>query len=411
MQPLWQGYTKFLRERRRGGTRIETFNPLGLAALVDLQRLREESWERAAACLEPSAGDWRLRGDELAAVAARIPEPFAAGVGGCFFLQPADRSCHRWVMNRLYEGTGRYGSRFTPAMDAEARQAYAAHLTARSWDERGDELLDISWSQGDTLNVHAAQTWRQLDLPGQWLDLPPSRRVSLRSLSVRQRHAGMPPELVDDRGRRCRPVHLGGADSEYMPTPLKILALFGPGEMRFNFPWRDEPAGPDARLRRRVTLDNLILRRQSWRVELPPLLRQLAGAGDAEAFTALNLWRLERGIPERVFVLEHVHHARRTDLFKPQYLDFTSPLLAAVFRSALRHNREFLTFEEMLPTPDQALRDAGGAPWAVEILLDELAARPPAPGLDNAHRLATDPAASFSHAEPSWLTDMEETHA
>src|SRR4029077_3520244 len=119
-------------------------------------------------------------GAGLGGAPPRTPEPSAAGVGGCFFLQPADRSCHRWVMNRLYEGTGRYGSPFTPAMDAEARQAYAAHLTARSWDERGDELLDISWSQGDTLNVHAAQTWRQLDLPGQWLDLPPSRRGAPR---------------------------------------------------------------------------------------------------------------------------------------------------------------------------------------------------------------------------------------
>jgi len=296
-------------------------------------------------------------------------------------------------------------------MDARTRRAYTDHFTARSWDERGDELLDVTCPQGDTLNVHAAQTWRRLDLPGQWLDLPPARRVSLGSLSVRRQAEGLPPELVDGYGRRCRPAHLGGAGYEHVPTPLKILALFGPGETRLTFPSRDERVSEDVVLRPRLTLDNLVLRRRRWRVALPPLLQKLEGVGEAEAFTVLNLWRLERGLPERAFILERVHQERRDDLYKPQYLDFTSPLMAAVFRASLRHNREFLTFEEVLPTSGQALRDGSGRRWAVEILLDELATRSPVLGNNKVHRLAASQVASHSQAEPARLTDLEELHA
>jgi hypothetical protein len=411
VQPLWQEYIRFTYAWRAAADALATFNPFGLAVLAGLRRLREEVWQQTARCVEPSSEGLRLRGNALAAAVAAIPEPLAATVGGCFFFQPVGLGCRHWVVNRIHEGTGRWGSRFTAVMDPEARRAYTDRFTARSWDERGDELLDITWPQGDTLNVHPAQTRRRLGLPGQRIGLPVSRRVSLTSLRVRRREEGLPPELVDGAGRRCRPVHLGGAGYDFVPTPLKILALFGAAEMQLLFPSWEESAGEGVRVRERLTLDNLILRRKRWRVETDKLLERLGPAGEAEAFEAINLWRLDRSIPDRVFVRERVHDRRRDDRYKPQYIDFTSPLLVEVFQSTLRHNREVLTFEELMPAPDLALRDARGRSWAVEILLDELAAQPLAPSAAVRTVSPCDSTASVSQAEPAWLTHTEEPYA
>ena len=59
-------------------------------------------------------------------------------------------------------------------------------------------------------------------------------------------------------------------------------------------------------------------------------------------------------------------------MYKPQYLDFTSPLFVEVFRSALRINGDPLTFEEALPLSDDLPQGPGGERWAVELQLDTL---------------------------------------
>ncbi|HYU32695.1 MAG TPA: lantibiotic dehydratase [Thermoanaerobaculia bacterium] len=389
---LWQEYMKFIFGLRVSKDRTATFDPLGVPQLAQLRQLRGELWKEIEGCLEPGPGGLRLRTDALAKLASRIPDRWAPKVGPCLSLQPADREGRLWVLNRFREGTGRHGARYTPVMDGEMRRAFTGHFAARGWDDEGGEFLDVTCAQGDTLNVHALQTQRMLELPGEPLDLAAEHRVSLRDLRVLSRGAGSAPELVDLRGLPCRPVHLGGAGFDFVPAPLKLLSLFGPGEMRLLLPPRIDRRNGEVAVRERVTLDDIVLLRKRWSIEPSPFQDALEGSSEANAFVAINRWRLQRGIPDRVFFIERIHHEQRTDLYKPQYLDFTSPLLVLVFRSALRQNAGSLTFEEMLPAPaDLATHDESGRPWAVEILLDTLALR--APGHD--HPEAVD-------APPEW---------
>jgi hypothetical protein len=411
IQPLWQDYTRFSRELRRSRDVGAAFNPLAVPEIDRLGRLRVEAWREAADCMERSAEGLRLHGAKLAALAERIPERYAPTVGPCLYLQPADRSGRLWVLNRLREGTGRWGSRFTQVMDPEARRAYTAHVTSRARDVHGDELLDVTWAQGDTLNVHAAQTERVLELPGLQSGLPADRRLCLAALRVRLRGDGLPPELVDDRGRPCRPVHLGGTGYDFVPTLIKILAQFGPGEMALTLPLPARRMEGDVAVGDRLTLDDVVVARRRWYVSPNPLTGPCDGMDDAEAFEAINRWRLDRGLPERVFFIEHVHHPRRDDFHKPQYLDFTSPMLVALFRSALRYNAASLTFEEMLPSPDTVPCDEHGTPWAIELLVDDLVSGPPGTSFP---RCSASPIRQERRAlspSPAGLTDQETVYA
>jgi lantibiotic biosynthesis protein len=381
-QPLWQSFMSFIHRLQQSRDRTGTFNPLNLASLKKLSRLREEAWQEFPQCLESSAEGWHLRHEVLADIVRGLPESLAPTVGLCLFLQPADHEGRRWVVNRIYEGTGRYGSRFTAVMSEEARSAYTEHLMARGWDRTGAELVDITCTQGDTLNVHALQTPRRLEIPTEPVYLPADRRLRLHDLSVRLHGSSLRPELVDAFGRPCRPVYLGGADSVFLPTPLRFLAaLFGPGETHLLLPPRPLRQQGDLAVADRLTLDQLlVLARKRWLVGSNPLRGLAVSHGtEVEAFEQINHWRREHEIPDRVVFIEHVHHEIRRDLYKPQYLDFTSPLLVSLLRTALRQNPESLTFEEMLPQPDIAPKDEQNRPWAVEFQLDTLALRPSVP--------------------------------
>jgi hypothetical protein len=376
-QSLWAGYMRYLREARGPARASARFNPLELAEIEELSRLRQAVRSALASLIEPADEGSRIDVLKLAPLARELPERYAPRLGPCPFLQPADAAGSLWILNRLNEGTGRYGSRFTAVMPEAMRRGYTAHLAERGADARGAELLDLMCPQGDTLNVHAVQTRYALQMPGEVVDLPAARKVSLGELRVRRGSPGDSLRVVDASGRPYLPVHLGGAAFDYLPTPLKMLFLLGPGEMRFGGLPREDQRDGDMTSWNRLTLGNVVLLRKRWYIPTPALAGQVAGASDPAAFAAINRWRLERRLPDRVVFIEKIHHESGEERYKPQYLDFTSPSFVALFRAALKENAASLTFEEMLPLPESAPRDPQGQGWAVELMLDTLALDPP----------------------------------
>jgi hypothetical protein len=377
-QPLWREYRKLTSGRT--GAAGAAFNPLGLAEIDSLAHLRTEIWSRLRETLRALPAGEPLPIAVLEELAERIPERYAAAVGPCLFVQPADATGNLWVLNRIFEGTGRYGSRFTAVMDPETRHRYAGpYLQAAVRDVDGEpaDLLDLMWSRGDTLNVHAVQTARVLALPGETLDRNAAEPVALRDLRVSVDIATELPRLADAAGRRLLPVHLGGTNAGMMPFLVQFLAQWGPGEVRPpSSPVPAHPAG-SGQVLERLTAGCLVLARRRWVVSLgEDLRRQAAAADDEAAFVAVNRWRLEQDLPERLFWIEKTHHELVGEVYKPQYLDFTSPLFVEVFRSALRLNGDPLTFEEMLPAAGDLPPGPQGERWAVELHLDTLPLEP-----------------------------------
>jgi hypothetical protein len=104
----------------------------------------------------------------------------------------------------------------------------------------------------------------------------------------------------------------------------------------------------------RVTIDKLVVHRESWRVmpsELP--FAEGDASSEAEGFRDTLRFAEQRGMPRFVFV--------RSDLeVKPIFVDFESPLAVRVFRKLVRRAREHagepkpLKFSEMLPDLEHA---------------------------------------------------------
>jgi hypothetical protein len=161
-----------------------------------------------------------------------------------------------------------------------------------------------------------------------------------------------------------------------MPSLVKFLALFGPGEFRYRRPTlrptRNE--GVTTYLRHRV--GNVVYRRRTWVFETAYLRDSLTGLSEPAAFRLLNRWRRDLGIPERAFLAEPIINAP-IPYTKPQFVDFTSPLLSEIFRSAMQKEIARLELSEALPRPERNIPVGGEQRWAVELQLESMGVLPP----------------------------------
>ena len=116
----------------------------------------------------------------------------------------------------------------------------------------------------------------------------------------------------------------------------------------------------------RVTIDRLVVCRESWSV----LADELAFAelkDEAARFLAVRKWAGSQGMPRFMFV-------KTSTEVKPFYLDLDSPIYVDIFAKVIRQVSRHpdadrrITLTEMLPTPDQAwLPDAEGRHYTSEL--------------------------------------------
>ena len=376
-QKLFMSFLAWDTEERlyRSIERIAAFDPLELPGVARLKRSREEVAARYRETLEQreehlfvcdgAALEALLDGLELGA--ATTPRDASA------FMQPLDPAGSRWVLNNLFEGLGRMSSRYSSLLGEPARDWWASSFAACS-DHLADdgetaEWVDLYCPAGHVINVHVPQTRRVLEIPAFTSGLPEERLLRLRD--VRVRLDGREPRLVDREGRRIVPLHLGGLVFRFTPNLFKFLSMFSSAEYRHRKALWRRPTIDGVEHLARHEIGDVVYQRRAWLVENAYLPR-LDGLEEWQAFAAVHAWRRKIGLPEQVFVLAPLTAGVEVPDLKPQFLDFTSPLLVELFRTILQIPIPLLRFFEALPSPQQMMPDGRGDSWAVEIQLDTL---------------------------------------
>jgi hypothetical protein len=360
---LFQEVRLLWRQLERGLS--ETFDPFGLPEIAELARLRRQVREKLPGLVREGEDGGRIDPADLETLLAPLPSFITPVVGPSLFLQPADPEGRLWVLNRIFEGTGRYASRFTAVMPDEARRRFSEDMAARA-----PRFLDLAWPHGDTLNVHGVQTPRVLVLPGEIPELPAGVRMELQDLRIRLDPASGLPGLTDAEGQPVVPVWLGAAALTFAPSLIRFLAAFGPGELKpVSTPRPARPLG-DVKVLDRLLLGPLVLGRRRWILPTEALRERIDERLPARAWAEVDRWRRSLGVPDRVFALEKIRHETIEDLWKPQYLDLTSPLFFQILEAVARTVGPSLVLEEMLPAPEAFPRDAAGEHWAVELQLE-----------------------------------------
>lgn len=371
-QPLWREYLRF--DHRHRFHQFSSFNPLGLASIDSLNRLREETFSDAQALMREGAHGKHLASEGFRHLLERIPVRYCPLLGCSVFIQPVEPGGSLWVLNRLFEGTGRYLSRYGAVLEEPARSRYSDHFRERSVveiDGEAVELLDLMFNSLTTTNVHSPQTRSVLQAPGEHLGAAAKGRVLLRDLKVQRDLSSETLRIVDSRGRRLLPVHLSSFNHLFLPVMLRFLSVFGPYEVRQIFP-RPRPVEPG--IFDRLTCGPLIVRRRRWELDVASISHGHSRAMGPDTFCRIHQWRLSAGLPQQAFVFEPYHQPDgAVQGFKPQYIDFSSPSLLRIFSSILEKTQNRLIVEEALPLFIAFPPDTAGRPRGIEIQLDSLA--------------------------------------
>jgi hypothetical protein len=372
IQPLWEQYLTYL---AAPDNREQPFDPFALEEVAELTRLRRELRHAFHSLHVEDEHGVRLPVAEMQALIARVPERYRALVPVCLFMQPMDAEGQSWVVNRFFESTGRFSSRYTAVLDPDMCAAYVGHFERcgrLALDGEHVELLDMLFTRSNTVNLHWPQTPKILEVPGEHADLPDARRCRLRDLvlaiDVERRRC----VLRDVHGQRYLTCFLSPLQQEFLPSLLKMLDVFGTmPRSALQLP-RTPSVHDGVMVLPRLSLGRLIILRQRWIIPLDriPAWSQL----EDEAFLSVQRWRRVHGIPTQCFLIEHVTADYTTrKVYKPQYIDFSSPELVALFLASIATATEPITLEEAAPAPDAFPQDGQGDRRGVEVILESLA--------------------------------------
>ena len=371
--PLWKQFFQFHKTANEDA--LNTFDPLHTDSLAGLRERRAALLNRSREMLSTSPAKDFLPVRQLAELVEPLPQRYAPQLGTCVFVQPLDAEGDCWALNRLHEGTGRYLSRVTPLLEGPRQQRFLNHLIARSVVElEGEEadLLEVKYPWSHLTRAHPPQAARVLDLRGLHLDLPRERRIGLGDLTIQADLDSETFRLIDPSGRRLLPVNLSTLSDAGLPNLLRLLLAFGPGETRAVFPLTLWEGDEDFRSFNRLTCGKLVLRRRRWTIDIEKFRGDLEALSDFRAYVAIHDWRHRLGLPAVGFYYELTYHK----IFKPQYIDFSSPSLCRLFVSSLRKMATgHLTLEEALPSPADFPFDASMHRRGLELLIDSLAIR------------------------------------
>lgn len=372
VQPLWEQYLAYLAVPEN---RKQPFNPFALDEVAELSRLRAELGRAFFLLYAEEERGLRIPVEALRGLIARIPERYRPLVPVCLFVQPMDAAGESWAVNRIFESTGRFTSRYTAVLEPGTRAAYVEHFERcgrLTLDGEDVELLDMMFTRGNTVNLHWPQTSKILEVPGEHADLPEERRLRLPDLSLAIDRERRRCVLRDVQGQRYIPCFLGPVQQEFLPSLLKLLDVFGPmPRAGLQFP-RTPRIHEGVAMFPRLSLGRLMILRRRW--VIPPDRFPAESQPDHEAFLAVQRWRRALGIPTQCFLIEQVTADYTSQkIHKPQYIDFNSPELVSLFLASLATASEPVTLEEAAPTPDQFPQDGQGERRGLEIILEGLA--------------------------------------
>lgn len=335
-------------------------------AELDARSLQRQFWDKWHAILNPAPGARRLRltGEQIA---DRVHAAFGEPEGGW---------ARRW-------GTGRYAcpDMLVVADDAQALNSGDFEIVL------GEMHLAIN-TLSSSLFVHQHPRRAELlDLTSR--DHPRPRLMPLQPkehrarLSARTRYSLVRPEdycvaLVDpsadpyrertvmsgectvrDRDGRLVVTVPDGAEFDLVDVFSQALTMLVQDMFRI--------VPSDAGHFPRVTIDRMIIARETWRFD-PGTLEFAEEKDEAKRYVRAGQWRAAQGLPRFAFVVSPTEP-------RPFYVDFDSPVYSNIFTKAIRRLRRNegqsqgqLTISEMVPTPEQTwLTDDQGSSYTSEL--------------------------------------------
>lgn len=277
-------------------------------------------------------------------------------------LQPfGDSNAPGAVVNATFRGNGRMWGRYLDALPPDVHKEISERNQLNDNDLMEAEIADASCMNA---NLHPPLLPYQIVIAPGESDFPADRQIPLKELAVALEEEGKAVVLRHlPSGKRVVPFDMGlEAPANRSPMYQMLLDFSMPFPSHRIFVRavnqlfsEKEPSG--IRQFPRISIDGkLILQRRGWQIPYDNIPSKPAHISLFEYYRQLKKWQISLELPEKVFYsifpADSEKNAIPRDQLKPQYLDFSSPILVDIFHRHIKKGA-FVRMEEMLPVPEQ----------------------------------------------------------
>ncbi|MFD2171151.1 lantibiotic dehydratase [Tumebacillus lipolyticus] len=315
-----------------------------------------------------------------------------------FFVQLEKRADGRnlLVLNQAYHGFLTFFTRFLEYAEGDLVQELRAYLN--SVFAGTGAFAEISGVYGFNANLREPLATHELvfaDLPKTWADEQAPQQVRFQDLSWVYEKDTDRVVLHHPEVGTVQPAFLGTLIPLMLPGLVRMVTnLFTNSLLPLNFhsfyehTLTDEVRQREVRVYPRIRHGQVVVSRRKWMVPRSQLIEREKKESECEFFTRVHKWRMELGLPSRVFVrfmpmtdaenpfaqMFESGDSEQANIdftnFKPQYIDFESPLLVRLFGKIIADTTLGMKIEEMLPDADGMFFRERGRTYVSELTVE-----------------------------------------
>lgn len=283
------------------------------------------------------------------------------------------------VVNIIAPGHGKYLSRFLHLFKDEVTAELSSCNKIIFKDELVAENCDSSIFNA---NIHPQLTEFEIEVPNCVNKVEPVNRIDISKVLVKLHHSNRELEFVYDN-QKLNILDLGFqaivSRSKLYQTlsmlsnnryfNLKVVSnIFNEyyGE-RVKLVSNNDPIYRYPRIR---FLDNLIIQRKNWIISSEFLIGLINAKDENNIFFSVNYIKSKLKLPDEIFIRVFIDSPINdvTDNYKPQYINFLSPLLVKLFYKIVKGASSNIQIEEIYPLMDHAIK-INGEPFVTETII------------------------------------------
>ncbi len=266
-----------------------------------------------------------------------------------------------------FEGYGKMIGRFLHLFSPSVTDAF------QNWNEKLRK--DMLWVENTDAsiynpNLHPPLMPFEIRMPGSQNTLPTEQQISVDKLSVVYNELENKLDLIHQpTDRKVFVFDLGFEALESRSPLFQLLASFSypltsqsilAEIVNHHFEQKEDPI---ITFQPRICVGNhLVIQRRRWYVKKDFLPFKLNSEKESYYFVRINKWVRENQIPSKVFITIKPGDLKKgdsekTDDYKPQFIDFESPVFVQLFHKLIKKITVKLKIEEVLPFPNEAIND------------------------------------------------------
>lgn len=293
------------------------------------------------------------------------------------------------VVNSVFSGYGKLLGRFLHFLPEKVLE------DTRKWNIQfsDKDVLHIENSDASCFNanIHPAMMPYEIQVPGGQNNLPESNQIKVSEFVVKFNKAEDELTLVHAlSGKRSFIYDLSFQGSKGRSNLFQLLNNF----TKIKYPSintvtsavnlqivskNTEELG--CKKYPRITFGgNIVLQRRAWFLDKSEFPSRQHSEDDSSYFLKVRSWAHQLELPDHVFIYADPFRINlnsknkkskdkvATDAYKPQYINFNSPVMVLYLEKIIRKVPSALKIEEMLPQPEQIITK-NEEPWVTECLV------------------------------------------